>query len=422
MAWRKFTSACAVAKQAKVASEGQQKNPAPALTALNQDVGCLCCGQSFKPVTCTKKPASVTVYCSTCWSSNAERCRRITKQVIIVQKWWKQLSKPTVAEPPSQSYSLEDNYQHSNGLLVDHATRTWMEPAEQLQLEDLHGAKGRWDTHPAVASTRMVLLQWQLEGQFSDSTDFEIGEAIDQLSRAKATLDAVESMRATARATLRIAGANASMWQSLCTARWAFRMAEKLVGCPLTSEHNTTLSPNLDVVEKHANTWRQLATQARKGQQSQSYTNAESAIEWAEQVTPVRVANAWLAIAVRVAGSEHTGEIFEHMRALRRQKGPEMLAQMVQQELSAVRSVAATAAMGLDEPIINSYSPPRREWSEAHSRWQPLCILKSCNKKPVQGRKACCGEHFALAKEEAAIQVALQSSMHLFTRFPLEHK
>ena len=222
-------------------------------------------------------------------------------------------------------------------------------------------------------------------------TDFEIGEAIDQLSRAKATLHAVESMRATARATLRIAGTNANMWQSLCTARWAFRMAEKLVWCPLTSEHNITLSPNLDVVEKHANTRRQLATQARKGQQSQSYTNAESAIEWAEQVTPVRVANAWLAIAVRVAGSENTCEIFEHMRALRRQKGPAMLAQMLQRELSAVRSVAATAAMGLDEPIINSYSPPRREWIETHSRWQPLCILKSCNKKPVQGRKACCG-------------------------------
>ena len=71
--------------------------------------------------------------------------------------------------------------------------------------------------------------------------------------------------------------------------------------------------------------------------------------------------NAWLAIVTRALGSEQAGEIFEHTRALRHQKGPEVLARMVQQELSVLRPVAATAAMGLDEPTSNPYSPPRRE-------------------------------------------------------------
>lgn len=139
-----------------------------------------------------------------------------------------------------------------------------MEQVGQLHFEDLHESNGRWDTHPTVTITRIVLLQRQLEAQFSYSTDFEIGNASEQLSRANATLDAVESFRETARATLLVAGANASMWPSLHIARWAFRMAEKLIGCPLTSEHSITLGKNLHVVEKHTDTWKKVAIQRRQ--------------------------------------------------------------------------------------------------------------------------------------------------------------
>ena len=402
-------------------------------------IGCLCCGDKFVPAVCPKKSTvndpRFTVYCKLCWNNNKHECNRRIKSIMVLQKWWKHWQffqrwwkqrQPRQAAAPSspslsQSFTFEDDGTETNSRVIDHATRTRLEVVQKVDFNALHRVKDRWDGHPAIICTRIKLLQWQIAGQFSDSTDFEVGEAITHMYTARITLDTIEAMKATARATLKLAGANTAMWCTLVTARWAFRMAERMVGAPVTSNHGSSLSSNLQVMEQHTNAWREIAVKEQPDHLSRKYSNAEGAIEWAELVTPTAVSGNWQSLAAKALHSDLTGEVFEHMRAIRHQEGPEGLAKVVTQEIAILRLLVERAVQGGSELTFNCYLPPRTKQASNGTGVQPACVLKKCSKDPVPERRACCKEHFLLAKEQMAIHKSIEANEHIFNEYQLLH-